>query len=94
MSDEAPRDRPWTVYLLRCGDGSLYCGCTTDLERRLRQHNGEIPGGARYTASRRPVRPAAARIVRGRAAAQRLEARVKRLSAADKVAFLLSTDAP
>lgn len=44
------------VYLLECADGSLYCGKTQDISRRLRQHNGEIAGGAKYTRSRRPVR--------------------------------------
>jgi len=52
-----PRDPdalvPWQVYILSCGDGSLYTGITTDIERRLREHNQGK--GARYTASRRPV---------------------------------------
>ena len=34
----------WTVYLLECGDQSLYCGITNDLDNRLKQHRGEIPG--------------------------------------------------
>lgn len=41
------------VYLLRCNDGSLYCGWTTDLEKRLAQHNRGL--GAKYTRSRLPV---------------------------------------
>ena len=48
-------DKHWSVYILRCADGSLYTGVTTDLERRMRQHNGAILGGARYTRGRRPV---------------------------------------
>ncbi|MBF0515457.1 MAG: GIY-YIG nuclease family protein, partial [Desulfovibrionaceae bacterium] len=39
----------WQVYLLECADGTLYCGVTTDLVRRLAEHNGEAAGGARYT---------------------------------------------
>ena len=41
----------WHVYLLECADGTLYCGVTTDLARRLAQHNGLAPGGARYTSA-------------------------------------------
>ncbi len=44
----------WTLYVLRCADGSLYTGITTDVERRLEEHNGSAKG-ARYTRSRRPV---------------------------------------
>lgn len=43
------------TYILICSDGTYYTGITTDLKRRIRQHNGEIVGGARYTRSRRPV---------------------------------------
>ncbi len=45
----------WWVYLVECADKSLYTGVTTSLKRRIRQHNGELVGGARYTAARRPV---------------------------------------
>ena len=47
---------PWYTYALRCSDGSIYCGVTTDLARRLDEHNGVRPGGAKYTKTRRPVR--------------------------------------
>ena len=48
-------DMDWYVYLLRCSDDTLYTGITTDLVRRLRQHNGELAGGAKYTRAKRPV---------------------------------------
>ncbi len=43
------------VYILRCADNTLYIGRTSDLQKRLKKHNGEIAGGAKYTRSRRPV---------------------------------------
>lgn len=48
------RAETWTLYLLRCRDGSLYAGITTDPERRLAQHQDGL--GSRYTRGRRPVR--------------------------------------
>lgn len=45
----------YCVYILKCSDGTLYTGKTTDINKRLRAHNGEINGGAKYTSGRRPV---------------------------------------
>ena len=78
----------WYVYLLECADGTLYCGVTTDLERRLAEHNGSAAGGARYTRGRRPVRLAACAPCPDRAAACRLEDRIKRLPRRQKLAAL------
>jgi len=44
----------WHVYILKCSDGTLYTGITTDIERRINEHNSSSLG-ARYTRSRRPV---------------------------------------
>ncbi|MFP5238372.1 MAG: GIY-YIG nuclease family protein [Acidobacteriota bacterium] len=77
----------WCVYLLRCGDGTLYCGITRDVARRLAEHNGLREGGAKYTASRRPVELLAALPARDRGEALRLELRVKRMRRACKLAF-------
>ena len=74
------------VYLLRCADGSLYCGWTTDLARRLGAHNRGT--GSRYTTRRRPVEIAAAWRAPDRSAAMRLEASIKRLPRPDKVALV------
>lgn len=46
-------EKKFFVYLLRCSDGSLYCGWTTDLQKRLAVHNSGL--GAKYTRARRPV---------------------------------------
>ncbi len=65
------------VYLLRCDDGSLYCGWTVDLERRLAAHASGT--GSRYTRGRLPVTVAAAWQTEDHRSARSLEGRVKRL---------------
>ncbi len=65
------------VYLLRCRDGSLYCGWTSDLPRRMRAH--AAGRASRYTAARRPLALALALPQPDRSAARREEARVKAL---------------
>ena len=77
----------WFVYILRCSDNSLYTGVTTDLERRLKQHN-ENATGARYTRARRPVALAYAETAIDRSEAQRREAAIKRMSPAQKEAVI------
>jgi putative endonuclease len=76
------------VYLLRCADGSLYCGWTTDVDRRVAEHGAGR--GSRYTRSRRPVELAAAFEAADRSAALREEARIKRLSRAAKLELIAS----
>jgi putative endonuclease len=71
------------VYLLWCADDSLYCGWTTDVERRLAAHGAGI--ASRYTRSRLPVELAAVITVEDRSAALREEARIKRLPRAAKL---------
>jgi putative endonuclease len=71
------------VYLLRCADDSLYCGWTTDVERRLAAHGAGT--ASRYTRSRLPVSLAAVIPAADRSAALREEARIKRLSRAGKL---------
>ncbi len=51
----AIRVSQWSVYILRCADNSLYTGVTTDISRRLSQHNGLVKNGAKYTRNRQPV---------------------------------------
>ena len=71
--DEEPE---WGVYIVRCRDGSLYTGVTTDLERRMAQHNDG--SGARYTRARRPVAPVFWEPGHTRSSALKLEAAIKR----------------
>lgn len=72
------------VYIITCADGSLYTGITTDVERRLREHNSTTRG-AKYTRSRRPVSLSAAWPAVDRSAALREEARIKRLTRKEKL---------
>ncbi|MCW8918823.1 MAG: GIY-YIG nuclease family protein [Gammaproteobacteria bacterium] len=73
----------WYVYILRCCDDTLYTGVTTDCDRRLREHNHGLRG-AKYTRGRRPVTLAYREAAPDRATAQRREAQIRRLSAAQK----------
>ena len=72
----------WSVYLLRCRDGSLYTGVTTDLERRLRMHHAGR--GARYTRGRGPFVVVHVEEIGSRGDALRRELAIKRLRAAEK----------
>jgi len=80
-------DAAWWVYMLRCADGSLYTGITTDVTRRVAEHNGDGDAGARYTRSRRPVRLVYAEAAASRAEATRREAAIKRLDRTHKLAL-------
>ena len=84
MAPESEDPERWQVYLVRCADGTLYCGVTTDPARREAMHNGLLPGGAKYTRSRRPVVLEAVSPRMGRSGALRLEAAVKKLPAVRK----------
>ena len=81
-------DRSWFVYIVRCADGTLYTGVAADLERRLRQHNGELKGGARYTMGRRPVQLLWSETSPDRGAAQRRESAIKKLERSEKSALI------
>ncbi len=80
----------WFVYLLRCADDSLYCGITTNLERRLDEHNGVKKGGAKYTQARRPVSLCAHAECESRSAALRLEDSIRKLPRHKKISGLQS----
>lgn len=82
----AVADDRWFVYLVRCADGSLYCGVTTDIPRRLEDH--DTGRGARYTRGRGPVELVASAGPMSRAEALRLELRIKRARRAQKERLL------
>ncbi len=70
----------WYMYVVLCCDNSFYCGITTDLKRRLKQHNGVISGGAKYTRSRRPCHFVYTKKATDRSVASKLEYKFKKLS--------------
>ena len=67
------------VYIVRCNDNSLYTGITTDINRRIHEHN-ETKKGAKYTKSRRPVSLVYSALIGDRSSAQKEEYRIKKLS--------------
>ncbi|MCE9624743.1 MAG: GIY-YIG nuclease family protein [Deltaproteobacteria bacterium] len=79
----------WFVYILSCGDGSLYTGITNNLERRLDSHNkGKA---SRYTRARLPVTLIYSEKRGDRSTASIREAEIKRLSRAEKDALVQAT---
>lgn len=74
------------LYILRCGDGTLYTGITGDVERRLAVH--QSGKGAKYTRGRGPLTVVYREACADKSAALRREAAVKRLSRAEKLALI------
>jgi putative endonuclease len=77
---------PQCVYIVECADGSLYTGYTTDVARRVREHNAGT--GAKYTAGRRPVRLRYVEYHPTQSAAMRREHEIKSLTRAEKEQFV------
>ena len=81
----------WFIYIVEGCTGQLYTGITTDVERRIEEHNGTGAGagrGARWCRANRPVRLVWQREAASRAEASRLEARIKKLRRAEKLALI------
>lgn len=79
------------VYILRCSDGSYYCGYTTDIARRLAEHNGERPGGARYTRGRTPVAVVYTESCATQSEAKVREVAIKKLSRSQKTQLIATS---
>jgi putative endonuclease len=75
--------KKWVVYLVRCSDNSLYCGISNDIESRVTEHNSGK--GAKYTRSRRPVELIGTSDEMTKSDALKLEYRIKRLPADEKL---------
>jgi len=83
-------DGAWFVYLLRCGDGSLYTGITNDLLRRVEQHNSGK--ASRYTRSRLPVVLVYQELQASRSLALKRELAIKALSRQEKESMIESVE--
>lgn len=79
----------WFVYILRCADDSLYTGITTDLQRRVAEHNSGARLAARYTRPRRPVTLVYHENQVSRATASQRECMLRKLRKADKEQLIL-----
>lgn len=72
------------VYIIQCNDQTLYTGITTDLERRIKEHNSSKLG-AKYTKVRRPVKLVYSKDFINRSEASKEESRIKKLSRLEKI---------
>jgi putative endonuclease len=82
----------WYMYLVRCADGTLYCGVTTSIPRRIAMHNSGR--GAVYTANRTPVTLVYSEVCWSRGRALGRELQVKRMSRARKEGLIRKGSRP
>ena len=76
------------VYMVECSDGTLYTGITTDLERRVDEHNNSVKG-AKYTRARRPVILVYSETLENRSDASKREFSIKKMSRKEKIALFI-----
>lgn len=76
------------VYIVECADGSYYTGYTTDIQRRLNEHNYSFTRGAKYTRSRRPVKLVYSEEHPTRSQALKRENSIKKLSRKKKLLII------
>ena len=77
------------VYIIQCNDQTLYTGITTDLDRRVKEHNSSKLG-AKYTKVRRPVKLVYSKDFINRSEASKEESRIKKLSRLEKINLLIN----
>ncbi len=78
-------DRPWSIYLLSCSDGSIYTGISMDVEMRVKRHNKHM--GSKYVAARLPATLLFQKEIGTRSEAAKEEYRVKQLSREEKLNY-------
>lgn len=83
-------ETPYILYLLRCSDGTLYTGITSDLKRRIHEHNTSDKG-AKYTKSRRPCELVYCEQLKNKSTALKREIAIKKLPKAKKETLFLDS---
>jgi putative endonuclease len=78
----------WYVYLLLCANDHLYCGVTNNINKRIKQHNGELKGGAKYTRANKPCMLVYKEVVSTKSDALKREAEIKKLNRKDKLVLI------
>ena len=81
-----PSNMPWCLYVVKCRDESLYTGITTDISRRIKEHNSKK--GAFYTQNKTPVKLVYQEAMAGQSQARKREAAIKRLTRKEKIELL------
>ena len=79
-------DKPWYVYILQCGDGTLYTGITDDVQRRLKAH--QTGKGAKYTRGRGPLKLCYQETCEDRSTASRRECVIKQMTREEKLLLI------
>ncbi|MGE4262690.1 GIY-YIG nuclease family protein [Shewanella sp.] len=79
---------PWSLYIIRCRDGELYTGVTTDVNRRFVEHQGGGPRAAKYLKGKAPLQLVYQELVGSRSEALKREIQIKKLSRQQKLALL------
>ncbi len=77
----------WHVYIVECADGTYYTGITTDVNRRINEHNYSFKS-AKYTRSRRPVKLVYVESSENRSTASRRESQIKKLKRKKKIILI------
>lgn len=78
----------YKIYIVKCSDDTLYTWIATDLEKRLKQHNWEVFGWAKYTKSRQPVKLIYSEEAINRSEATKREIEIKKMSKKNKLLLI------
>jgi len=83
----------WSVYIIRCGDGTLYTGIATDVDRRFSEHEAQGPKTAKYLRGRLPLEMIFRNEIGNRSEASKEEIRIKAMSRVAKLALVAACGA-